>query len=63
MGKNAKKDTKRQRTKKAAAKSAVVSDLPVKDAAGVKGGRKAGGTQQEYMVMTMENVLVTSVGS
>ena len=61
MGKSVKKDAKGQRAKKAAVKGAVVSDLPVKDATGVKGGRKAGGTQQEYVVMTMENALVTSL--
>lgn len=60
MGKNAKKDAQGQRAKKAAVKGAVVSDLPVKDATRVKGGRKAGGTQQDYLVMTLENATVTS---
>jgi hypothetical protein len=59
MGKNGKKDLKAQRTKKAPVKGASVNDLPVKDAAGVKGGRKAGGTQENYLLVTMEHALVT----
>jgi hypothetical protein len=58
MGKS-KKDVKAERTKKAPVKGAPVNDLPVKDATGVKGGRKAGTGQQEYLVVTMENTLVS----
>ena len=61
MGKNGKKDPKAQRTKKAPAKSAPVNDLPVKDATGVKGGRKAGEAPLDYMKVTMSDVLVSGV--
>jgi hypothetical protein len=47
MRKAGKKTSKGSRTKKAA-----VKDLDVKDAKAVKGGRKAGGDQQEYYKVT-----------
>jgi hypothetical protein len=62
MGKNAKKDAKGQRSKKAAVKNAVVSDLSVKDATAVKGGaptvRKAGGEQEEYLQLKLNSTFV-----
>jgi hypothetical protein len=38
-----------------------ITDLTAKDAGAVKGGRKAGGTQQDYLVVKMQDVLITSV--
>jgi hypothetical protein len=61
MGKNGKKDLKARRTKKAPVKGAPVNDLPVKNATGVKGGRKAGETPLEYMKVTLSDVLVSGV--
>ena len=60
MGKNRKKDMKAQRAKRAAGKGALVNDLPVKDATAVKGGRKAGGTQENYLQYTLSDVQVSS---
>ena len=55
MHKDAKKTPKGSRTKMAA-----VKDLTVKDAKAVKGG-KAGKGQQEYLIIKMNDVLITSV--
>ena len=55
MRKDGKKTPKGNRTKKAA-----VRDLTVKDAKAVKGG-KAGKGQQEYLIVKMNDILVTSV--
>ena len=48
-GKKAKAGSKKQ-----------IKDLAAKDAKTVAGGRKAGGTQQEYLVVKMSDVIVTS---
>ena len=45
---------------KAGSKKAI-KDLTVKDAKTVVGGRKAGGTQQEYLVVKLTDALVTAV--
>ena len=39
----------------------TIKDLTVKDSKKVVGGRKAGGTQQEYLVYTLKDVVVTGV--
>lgn len=52
---------------KAKAKSGKIKDLKArktitaKEAATVKGGRKAGKLQQEYFVVKMNDVIITSV--
>ena len=38
-----------------------VKDLAAKDARAVVGGRKAGGTQTDYLVFKLNDVIVTSV--
>jgi type VI protein secretion system component Hcp len=38
-----------------------VKDLAAKDAKAVVGGRKAGGTQTDYLVVKLDDVIVTSV--
>ena len=38
-----------------------LKDLSPKDAKTVVGGRKAGGTQQEYLVFKLNDVIVTGV--
>ena len=38
-----------------------IKDLGPKDAKDVVGGRKAGGTQQEYLIYTLKDVQVSSV--
>ena len=45
---------------KAGGKKAI-KDLSVKDAKTVVGGRKAGGSQQEYLIVKLSDVQVTSV--
>ena len=39
----------------------AIKDLSVKDAKAVVGGRKAGGTQHEYLKVKLTDVLVSSV--
>jgi hypothetical protein len=39
-------------------KTAAVKDLSVKDAKAVKGGRKAGKPQQDYLNVTLTDVLL-----
>ena len=56
MRKNAKSAAKRRATKTPALK-----DLGVKDGKAVKGGRKAGGTSQEYLVYTLSDATISSV--
>ena len=41
-------------------KRTAPKDLTAKDSKAVKGGRKAGGTQQEYLVVKMTDAMVTS---
>jgi hypothetical protein len=38
-----------------------VEDLGVKNARAIAGGRKAGGSQQEYMIVKLEDILITGV--
>lgn len=38
----------------------TVKDLTAKDSKQVKGGRKAGGGQQEYLIVKMQDIQVTS---
>jgi hypothetical protein len=40
-------------------KHVATRDLAPRDGKQVKGGRKAGGTQQEYLVVKMEDILIT----
>ena len=40
-----------------------ISDLSPKDAKTVVGGRKAGGTQTDYLVVKLNDVIVTGVTS
>jgi hypothetical protein len=42
-------------------KRAATKDLAPKNAKSVKGGRKAGGGQQEYLVVKLNDVLITGV--
>jgi hypothetical protein len=42
-------------------KRTAPKDLTAKDGKAVKGGRKAGGNQQEYMTVKMSDVLITGV--
>ena len=58
MQKKQRTNRKVQRTK-TSTKKASTNDLPVKDATGVKGGRKAGSEQQEYLKITMSDVIVS----
>jgi hypothetical protein len=55
MRKVEKKTQQGRKTKKAG-----VRDLAVKDATAVRGGRKAGKGQESYLVVTMDNVTVSS---
>lgn len=57
MKKTGKKDVKGQRAK-ASSKKASTTDLPVKDATGVKGGTTS---KDKYLVMTMDNTLISSI--
>ena len=45
--------------KKAPVKGAPVNDLPVKNATGVKGGRKAGGEQETFITYKMSDIIVS----
>jgi hypothetical protein len=40
-----------------------IKDLGPKDAKDVVGGRKAGGSQQEYLVYTLKDVQVTGIAT
>ena len=42
-------------------KRTAPKDLTARDSKAVKSGRKAGGTQQEYLVVKMSDVLITGV--
>ena len=42
-------------------KRTAAKDLTLKDSKTVQGGRKAGGSQQEYLVVKMTDVLVSGV--
>ena len=56
--------TKKAKAKTAKAKTTAktrtpVKNLALKDAQSVKGGRKAGKEQQEYLVVTMKDVIIS----
>jgi len=40
-------------------KKQKIKDLTVKDAKAVVGGRKAGGDQQEYLVVKLSDIVIT----
>ena len=45
---------------KAKTRKRAVKDLTAKDSKQVKGGRKAGSGQQEYLIVKMNDALITS---
>jgi hypothetical protein len=50
-----------KKSKPAGRKRIATKDLAPKDVKHVKGGRKAGEGQQEYLVVKMNDVLITGV--
>jgi hypothetical protein len=57
----AKKATAKKKSKARARKRVAPKDLSAKDARQVKGGRKSGQGQQDYLVVKMNDVQITGV--
>jgi hypothetical protein len=57
----AKKTTAKKKSKARARKRVATKDLSAKNARQVKGGRKSGPGQQDYLVVKMNDVQITGV--
>ncbi len=60
MAKQSTKSGEKKGTRSRKMRDLPAKSLGVRKAASVKGGRKAGGTQQEYIKITMQDVTVSS---